>query len=159
LKKRKSLLETEIENQKRSGLTEEQMKEIEDVFKYFDKDGKKYLDRREFRQCLQSLGQEATPKAVDVALATYDKDKIGKFTFAEFIYFMKKRLGDSNSKEEILEAFFLINQKETADMELMKAVVNDTTFKEEYVQYLEREMPKQGNEFNYREWTTQVFLR
>lgn len=159
LKKRKSLLETEIENQKRSGLTEEQMKEIEDVFKYFDKDGKKYLDRREFRQCLQSLGQEATPKAVDVALATYDKDKNGKITFAEFIDFMKKRLGDSNSKEEILEAFFLINQKETADMELMKAVVNDTTFKEEYVQYLEREMPKQGNEFNYREWTTQVFLR
>lgn len=159
LKKRKSLLEAEIENQKRSGLTPEQMKEIEDNFKHFDKDGSKFLDRREFRQCLQSLGQDASPKAVDTALAVYDKDKNGKISFDEFIDFMKKRLGDSNTKEEIIDAFFLINQKDVADMELMRAVVNDTTFKEEYVQYLEKEMPKEGNAHNYKEWTNQVFLR
>lgn len=66
---------------------------------------------------------------------------------------MIKRLGDTNTKEEILDAFFLINQKDVADMELMKAVVNGTTFKQEYVDYLQKEMTKDAAGYNYKKWT------
>jgi len=159
LNKRKKLLEAELENQKRLGVTPEQMKEIQDNFKHFDKDKSNFIDRREFRQCLQSLGQESTPKVVDAIMAEYDKDKDGKISFAEFVAFMVTRLGDTNTKEEILDAFHLINQKDVADIELLKAVVNDTTFKDEYVTYLEKQMSKEGSGHNYKKWTGEVFAR
>lgn len=62
----------------------EQLKEIEDNFKKLNKSGNNLLERREFRQCLQSLGQDSSPKAVDAALAQYNKGKDGKMSFDEF---------------------------------------------------------------------------
>jgi actinin alpha len=159
LNKRKTLLEAEIESQKRLGILPEQLKEIEDNFKKLNKSGNNLLERREFRQCLQSLGQDSSPKAVDAALAQYNKGKDGKMSFDEFKDYMIKRLGDTNTKEEILDAFFLINQKDVADMELMKAVVNGTTFKQEYVDYLQKEMTKDAAGYNYKKWTDEVFAR
>ena len=38
------------------GISEEQMKELRTSFNYFDKNKNNYLDYKEFRQCLVSLG-------------------------------------------------------------------------------------------------------
>lgn len=159
LAKRKDLLESEIHSKQSKGVSDEQMKEISDNFKHFDKDGSNYLDKREFRACLQSLGQDSSPADVKAALDIYDKDKNGKISFDEFIDYMIKRLGDTNSKEEILDAFTIINQKEYAIPELLSAVVNDTTFKDEYVDYLKKEMSPQEDGLNFKKWVDEVFAR
>lgn len=159
LGKRKDLLETEIANKQQKGVSGEQLKEIEDNFRHFDKDSSGFLEKREFRACLQSLGQDASPADVKAALAQYDKDLNGKISFSEFIDFMIKRLGDTDSKEEILDAFNVINQKEYAVPELLSAVVNETTFKDEYVDYLKKEMSPQEDGLNFKKWTEEVFAR
>jgi len=159
LEKRKDLLQTEIASKQQKGVSDEQLKEIEDNFKHFDKDGSGVLDKREFRACLQSLGQDSSPADVKAALAQYDKDGNGKISREEFVDFMIKRLGDTDSKEEILEAFTIINQKEYAIPELLSAVVNETTFKDEYVDYLKKEMSPQEDGLNFKKWTDEVFAR
>jgi len=140
-------------------VTPEQLKEIEDNFKHFDKDSSGVLDKREFRACLQSLGQDSGPADVKAALAIYDKDANGKISRDEFVDFMIKRLGDTDSKDEILDAFTIINQKEYAVPELLSAVVNETTFKDEYVDYLKKEMAPQEDGLNFKKWVDEVFAR
>jgi len=159
LGKRKDLLETEIANKQQKGVTAEQLKEIEDNFKHFDKDGSGFLDKREFRSCLQSLGQDASPQDVKNAFAAYGKDVNGKMSREDFVDFMIKRLGDTDSKEEILDAFTIINQKEYAVPDLLSVVVNDTTFKDEYVDYLKKEMTPQDDGLNFKKWVDEVFAR
>lgn len=159
LGKRKVLLETEIANQQQKGVTAEQLQEIEDNFKYFDKDNSGFLDKREFRACLQSLGQDSSPNDVKAAFALYDRDLNGKISRQEFVDFLIKKLGDTDSKDEILEAFTIINQKDYANIELLSAVVNETTFKDEYVDYLKKEMTPQEDGLNFKKWTDEVFAR
>jgi len=59
-KKKLDLLDNQIEEKKKGGLTQEQLDEIKANFTYFDKDKSNLIDRRELRACLQSLGEDAT---------------------------------------------------------------------------------------------------
>lgn len=158
--KKKELLEQEIANSKRSGLTEEQIREVNDNFDYFDKDKSGVLEKRELRSCLQSLGEDASPADVTNILTQYDKDKNGTISKSEFVGFMMKRLGDSNTQDEILQGFsYLSLEKETIPGELIEAVVNDLTFKQHHVDYLKKEMKPAGDGYDYKTWTEEVFAR
>jgi len=160
LAKKKELLEQEIENSKRSGLTADQVREVNDNFDYFDKDKSGLLERRELRSCLASLGEDASPADVVKLLNSYDKDKDGTISKTEFIGFMIKRLGDSNTKDEILQGFsYLSLEKDTIPGELLEAVVNELTFKQHHVDYLKKEMKQVGDEYDYKTWTEEVFAR
>jgi len=160
LNKKKELIAQEIENSKRSGLTEEQVREVNDNFDYFDKDKSGALDKREVRACLQSLGEEATPVDVEKMFATFDKDKSGTISKSEFTQFMLKKLGDSNTKEEITQGFnYLSLEKDTIPGELLEAVVNDLTFKQHHVDYLKKEMKGTAAGYDYNTWTEEVFAR
>jgi Ca2+-binding EF-hand superfamily protein len=158
--KKKELLEAHIEENKKSGLTDEQLQEIQASFTYFDKAKHNYLEKKELRACLQSLGESATPKDVQAILDKYDTDKDGRINFAEFQQFMFTKLGDTNSKDEILESFkYLAFEKDTITDSNLTSVINDVSWKERHVTYLQREMPKKGNGYDYAKWTEDAFNR
>jgi len=160
LNKKKDLLVTEIENSKRAGLSEEQIREVNDNFDYFDKDKSEKLEIRELRSCLQSLGEDSTPAGTKAILALYDKDKDSTISKKEFVDFMWKKLMDTNTKEEILEGFKLISlERETVAGDYLSAIVNHLTFKEHHVTYLKAEMKHTDDEYDYNTWTTEVFDR
>jgi hypothetical protein len=69
IKKKKELLESQIEEKKKAGLSDDQVEEIKKTFDYFDKDSNGWIDRKELRGCLSALGEESTPKDVDRVLA------------------------------------------------------------------------------------------
>jgi len=73
---------------------------------------------------------------------------------------MLKRLGDSNTKDEILQGYsYLSLEKETIPAELLDAVVNELTFKTHHVEYLKKEMKSSGGGLDYKTWTEEVFAR
>jgi len=160
LNKKKELVVQEIENAKRSGLTEEQVREVNANFDYFDKDKTGVLERRELRACLQSLGEEATPVGIQQVLDTYDTSKKGVLSKAAFTEFMYKKLGDSNTKNEILQGFsYLSLEKETIPVELLESVVNELTFKQHHVDYLKKELKGTPAAYDFKTWTEEVFAR
>lgn len=160
LSKKKELLETEIENAKRSGLTPEQLKEVNDNFEYFDKNKSGVLEKRELRSCLQSLGEGATTAHVTEILKQFGKEASGALTKEDFGAFMVKRLGDSNTKAEILEGFnYLSLEKESIPLELLDAVVNEFTFKQHHVEYLKENMKPADGGYDFKTWTEEVFAR
>jgi Ca2+-binding EF-hand superfamily protein len=108
LSKKRELVLAGIEEKKRAGLQPEQIQEIADNFAFFDKNKSGSLDKKELRQCLASLGEDSTPSDVDKILAQYDANKNGKISKDEFTECMKTRVGDTNTREEVVAGFKLI---------------------------------------------------
>ncbi len=60
LKKKKQFLEDQLAAKTSSNITPEKLEEFKQTFHHFDKDGSGFLDKLEFRACLQSLGKNFT---------------------------------------------------------------------------------------------------
>jgi Ca2+-binding EF-hand superfamily protein len=160
IKKKKELLEQQIEEKKKSGLTNEQIQEIKDNFEYFDKNKSGYLDKRELRGALTSLGEESSKAAVDQVLKTYDADGDGKVDYKEFEKFMFTKLGDTNSIEEIKQSFeYITLQQDFINLEQLESVVNEVSFRSRHVQYLKKEMKPKKTGLDWPTWTKEVFDR
>jgi len=160
LQKRKQLLEEQLEESKRQGLTKEQMQEIEDNFNFFDKDKNGRLTRPELKVCLQSLGEESTPKDIAAILTEYDPKKNGFVLKDDFTRFMFKILGDSDTEEELVKSFkYLSYDKEFLLKEELSNVVNGKTFKDHHVAYLQKEMKPKGGGYDFLTWNHEAFAR
>jgi len=160
IRKKRELLEQQIEEQKKSGLTDEQLQEIKDNFAYFDRNKSGFLDRRELRSCLQSLGEDATPQQVDSVLKEYDLDRDNQIGFSEFQKFMFKQLGDTNTIDEIQQAFkYLSLDKDYIKKDELDAVVNELSFKTRHVDYLKKEMKPKTDGYDWPRWTKEVLDR
>jgi len=153
LDKKKKMLDGEIERNKLRGITQEQFNEIEGTFKQFDDDGSKSIDKRELKACLYSLGEEKSKSEVEDILKEFG-DGTG-IKFPGFREFMIKILGVSDTKEDIVNSFILLNKGEAiAVIDKMELVME-----EEDVQYIKQTAPKSGAGYNYTEWTNDVFSR
>jgi len=158
--KMQALLEEQNEEAKRGGLTPEQIAEIASNFAYFDKDGSGFLNRKEIKGCLQSLGEESTPADIKKLFEEYDTDKNGTITAVEFESFMKKQMGDSGAEEQLVTSFkYLCYDKEHVLETELTNVVNDKTFKDQHVEYLKANMDKKDDGFDYAKWTKEAFER
>jgi len=160
LAKKKSLLEEQLEESKRQGLTKEQMQEIDDNFNFFDKDRNGRLTRPELKVCLQSLGEESTPKDIAAILTEYDPKKNGFVLKEDFTRFMFKILGDSDTEEELVKSFkYLSYDKEYLLKEELSNVVNGKTFKDHHVAYLNKEMKPKDAGLDFLTWNHEAFSR
>jgi len=158
--KKVALLKEQIEDKKRGGLTPEQLKEIDENFRYFDKDSNGFLNKKELRTCLQSLGEESTPKDIARVFAEYDAEKKGRLTRADFERFMRASLGDTDTPDEIKKSFrYLSYDKDHILTAELNNVVNNRSFTDHHVKYLSGEMPAKGAGLDFEAWTAAVFAR
>lgn len=160
LKKKISLIEEQIAEAASGGLSDEQRKEIDENFAYFDKDNSGCLHVKELRACLQSLGEESRPQDIARILDRFDTDKSRTIKHDEFVEFMKGNLGDSGTEEETLHSFRLLcyNKEHVTETELIN-VVNNKSFKEHHVAYLTKECAPKDDGFDYAEWNKAAFAR
>jgi len=160
LVKKIELIKEQLEDKKRGGLTPEQLKEIHENFKYFDKDSNGFLNKKELRTCLQSLGEESTPKDLERVLNEYDSEKKGVLTLEAFERFMKHSLGDTDTVEEIVKSFkYLSYDKDHILGAELNNVINNRSFTDHHVAYLLKEMSAKGEGFDFEKWTAEVFAR
>lgn len=149
LTRKKDQLEKEIELDKLHGLTQEQFDEIKANFKTYDKDGDNMISKKEMKACLYSLGEEVTRSEVDTIASEYGNGE----TIAEdgFTSYMLALYGDSDSKEEVVASFVLLNDgAEKADLEEMADIM-----KGDDIQYLKDTM----HDGDYTAWTEDVYSR
>merc|ERR1712146_421656 len=79
----------------------EQKQEIKEAFDLLDTDGSGTIDAKELKVAMCALGLDA------------DKDGSGTIDFNEFLNMMTARMGDRDSREEIIKVFRLFDDDET----------------------------------------------
>ena len=65
-------------------------KEIQEAFRFFDKDGNGFISAAELGQVVASLGEKITEEEVDKMIQEADTDGDGQVNYEEFVRIMKK---------------------------------------------------------------------
>jgi len=159
LQRKKKQLEEEIQHKKMRGVTKEQYDEIEKQFKQFDSNKNGVLDRNEFKACLFSLGYEYDSQAITKIMrqhgAAEKDDKKLSITHTQFTEFMIGTLGDTDTKEEIVLGFKLINKNQDhATVDLLSQVMPEAD-----VKYVTDNAPRKAAGFDYVALTNALFSR
>lgn len=94
-------------------LTEEQRQEIREAFDLFDTDGSGSIDAKELKVAMRALGFEPKKEEVRKMIADIDKNGSGSIDFEEFLSMMTVKMGERDSKEEMIKAFRLFDDDET----------------------------------------------
>nr|GMD56814.1 caltractin [Ipomoea batatas] len=59
---------------------------------------------------MRALGFEMTEEQIEQMIADVDKDGSGAIDFDEFVYMMTAKIGERDTKEELMKAFDIIDQ-------------------------------------------------
>ncbi|KAB1214717.1 Caltractin [Morella rubra] len=92
------------------GLTQQKKQEIKEAFELFDIDGSGTIDAKELNVAMRALGFEMTEEQINQMIADVDKDGSGAIDFDEFVYMMTDKIGERDTKEELMKAFHIIDQ-------------------------------------------------
>lgn len=99
--------------QKKPGLTEEQIEEIREAFNLFDTDHSGSIDYRELKAAMRALGFEVKKEELRKMITDIDADGSGQIEFPEFLEMMTGKMGEKDTKEEILKVFKLFDDDNT----------------------------------------------
>ena len=86
-------------------LTEEQIAELKEAFSLFDKDGDGSIATKELGMVMRALGKNPTEEELHNMVKQLDADDEGTIDFPEFLTMMARKMKDTDSEEEIREAF------------------------------------------------------
>ncbi|XP_028397525.1 calmodulin-alpha-like [Dendronephthya gigantea] len=86
-------------------LTEEQVEEYRDAFRFFDKDESGYITTKELGSIMRSLGQNPTEVELQDIMNTVDFDGNGTIDFNEFVNMMININNNTLDEGELVEAF------------------------------------------------------
>merc|ERR1712193_264283 len=98
---------------KPKGLTDDQIQEIREAFDLFDTDGSGTIDAKELKVAMRALGLDAKKDEIRRMINDIDKDGSGTIDFNEFLNMINARMGDRDSREEIIKVFRLFDDDET----------------------------------------------
>jgi Ca2+-binding protein (EF-Hand superfamily) len=110
-----------------TNLTEEQKQEIREAFDLFDSDGSGTIDAKELKVAMRALGFEPKKEEIRKMIADIDKSGDGQINFEEFLAMMTVKMGQRDSREEMIKAFRLFDDDETGRISFqnLKRVAND----------------------------------
>lgn len=91
-------------------LTSEEVEDLKETFRTFDKDGNGEIDLNELRTVMTSLGYNPTDKQLQDMMDKVDLDGNGFICFAEFVMMMRKCKVDTDFDRQIREAFKFFDQ-------------------------------------------------
>lgn len=108
-------------------LTEDQIEEFKEAFSLFDKDGDGTITAEELGVVMRSLGRKPTMEELKAMIAEVDDDGSGQIEFPEFLSLMASKLQDTDSIEEMREAFMVFDRDKSGSVSAseLKHVMNN----------------------------------
>ncbi|KAL8171766.1 hypothetical protein V2J09_023570 [Rumex salicifolius] len=91
------------------GLAPQKLQEIKEAFELFDTDNSGTIDAKELNVAMRALGFEMTEEQIEQMIADVDKDGSGAIDFSEFCQMMTAKIGERDTKEDLMKAFHVID--------------------------------------------------
>ena len=151
--KKTAFIENQIVARGVTNITPQQLEEFEQTFRHFDFDGLNVLNREQFQACLQSLGMPVDEPEFS---SVFDRVAAanGVVPFDKFVQYMVIITEDNTNADQVLESFrTLAHEKEYLTEEELRA----GKFSETELQYLMKEMPRNANGFDYKQYLQSRF--
>ncbi|GAB1609565.1 calmodulin, striated muscle [Argonauta hians] len=138
-------------------LNDEQIAEFKEAFDLFDKDGDGAITTKELGTVMRSLGQNPSESELQDMINEVDVDGSGTIDFPEFLTMMARKMRDSDTEEELREAFRVFDKDENGYIsaaELHHVMTNlGEKLTEEEVDEMIREADIDGDgQVNYEEF-------
>ena len=92
-------------------ISEEQRKELQDVFDQFDKDKDGKISGLESENAMMSMGQSPTEEEINEMMREVDLNQDGKIDFDEFMILMTRSSPDTQTEEEVINAFRVFDKE------------------------------------------------
>jgi len=117
------------EKKQEPAIKPEQMEEIKEAFDLFDIDGSGTIDAKELGTAMRALGMEDANNQDEIRkmIEDIDKDGSGTIDLDEFVTMITAKMGDKNSREEMVKVFELFHEPGSKGMTFddMKRVATD----------------------------------
>jgi calmodulin len=92
-------------------ITDEQRKDLQDIFDQFDKDKDGKISGKELANAMESMGQNPTDEEINEMMREVDLNQDGKIDFDEFMILMTKSSPDTQTEEEVINAFRVFDKE------------------------------------------------
>jgi Ca2+-binding EF-hand superfamily protein len=157
LQNKEKQIQDEIELARLRGLTPEDVKEIDDNFRQFDKNNNNYLETRELKTCLFSLGEERSKANIEELVNKFGDGK--KLMYEQFFELMVQVLGDSDTLDEVINGFKLINRIPEGQQPIASSQKLAKVMEEPFIQYILEHGEKLGDGVDFVKWSQWIFSR
>ena len=123
----------------------------------FDKNQDGTIDLPELGDVFRSLGQHYTEDELKEMIADIDQDQSGSIEFSEFLQLMKRRMRDTETEEELIEAFKVFDRDGngliTADeLRVVFKQIGETLDDKDYENIIKSGDKDNDNALNYDEF-------
>ena len=92
-------------------ITDEQRKDLQDIFDQFDKDKDGKISGKELANAMISMGQNPTDDEINEMMREVDLNQDGKIDFDEFMILMTKSSPETQAEEEVINAFRVFDKE------------------------------------------------
>jgi len=157
LQNKEKQIRDEIELEKLRGLTPEDLREIEDNFKLYDKNQNGYLETSELKTCLYSLGEERSKANIEELITKFGDGK--KLLYEQFFELMVQVLGDSDTLEEVILGFKLINRTQDGAPPVAIPAKLSQVMEDQFIAYIMETGHTLEDGIDFVQWTEQIFSR
>ena len=103
------------------------MEEIREAFNLFDTDSSGSIDAKELKAAMRALGFQVKKAEIRQMISDIDKDASGSIEFDEFVEMMTGKMGERDSREEIMKVFELFDDDNSGKISFrnLKRVANE----------------------------------
>lgn len=109
---------TKTAPRKKPGLDEEQLAEVKEAFNLFDTERRGEIDAREFKAAMRALGFDVKKNEIRAIYQDLEKDPSQGLSFEDFLGVVRPRMGQKDSKEEIMKIFRLFDDDDSRTIKL-----------------------------------------